>query len=89
VLKADNIKLTVVQEFGGFDILVYRIVVNLEAYLSRIVVGVTGVRHDNDTGVQIRAGYRDRLMKIMGEGGDSATARKMIADECNALEPAH
>jgi hypothetical protein len=28
-------------------------------------------------------------MQIMREGGDSAVARKMIADECNALEGHH
>ena len=28
-------------------------------------------------------------MKVLGEGCDSATAREMIADKCNALELAH
>src|SRR5258708_26616334 len=68
---------------------VARLFPNLKAYRRRIIIATTGVRHGDDTGFQIRARHRDRPMKILGKGSDSATTRKVIAKECNALELTH
>ena len=66
-----------VQELGGLNIIVDRFVVNLEAHSRGIVIGAVGLRHGDDTGLQIRSGGRDCSMKIMGECRYAATARKM------------
>ena len=65
------------------------LVLDLEAHGRRIVVGAAGVSHRDHAGLQIRAVERDRPMKIVGEGRDAAAARKMVADERNALERVH
>ena len=48
-------KRCVVQEFGRLNIVVDRLVVDLEAHGRRIVIGAAGVRHGDDAGLQIRA----------------------------------
>ena len=89
VLKANNVETRAVQEFGGLDIIADRFVVNFEAHGRRIVIGAVGIRHGDDAGLQIRPGGRNRPMKIMGKGRDTATARKIIADEGDALKGFH
>ena len=89
VLEANDVEALIVQELGGLDIFVDRFVVDLKAHGRRIVIGAAGIRHGDDAGLQIRASRRDRPMKIMGEGRDSAAARKMIADERNTLKRFH
>ena len=89
VLQANDVEMPLVQKLGGLDVLRDRFVVDLEAHGRRIVVAVAGVRHRDDASLQLRANGRDRLMKVMGEGRDSAAAGQMIADEGNAPERAH
>ena len=81
MLKANDVEPRCVQEIGGLRITVDRLVVDLEPHGRRIVIGAARIVHGNDTGLQIRPGCRNRPMQIMGEGGDAAAARKMIADE--------
>ena len=89
VLKGDDVEARIVQKFGGLNIFVDHFVVNLKAHGRRIVIGAAGIGHGDDAGLQIRAIERDRPMQIVGEGCDAAAARKMIADECNALKLLH
>ncbi len=89
VLKANDVEARIVQKLGSLNILADRFVVDLEAHSRRIVIGAAGVRHGDDAGLEIRASCRDRAMKIMGKGRDSAAARKMIADERNTLKRFH
>jgi hypothetical protein len=89
VLKADDVETCLVQKFGTPSIFVAYLFSNLIAYCRGIVIGATGVRHGDDAGFQLRSGYRDRSMKIMGKGSDSAAARKMIAYERNTPERTH
>jgi hypothetical protein len=62
---------------------------NLQADRWRIVISVTGVRHGDDAGFQVRAIHCDRAMKIVGKGRDAAATGQMIADERNTLERTH
>jgi hypothetical protein len=89
VLKAHDVETRIVQKLGSLNILSNRFVVDLEAHSWRVVIGATGVRHGDDAGLQIRASGRDRPMKIVRKGSDSATARKVIPDERNTMERAH
>ena len=89
VLKANNVEPFSVQKISGSRIAIGRLLGDLEAHSPRVVITATGIVHSHHAGLQIRAGCRDRSMQIMGEGGDTAAARKMIADECNALEGLH
>ena len=89
VLKGNNVEAGIVQELGRLNIIADFFVVNLKAHSRRIVIGATGVRHCDDAGLKIRPSCRDRQMKIMGKGSDSATARKVIADECYTLKRFH
>jgi hypothetical protein len=89
VLKGDNVETCIVQKLGTLSIFVDHFFANLKAYRRRIIIATTGVRHGKDAGFHIRARHRDRPMKIMGKGSDSATTRKVIANECNAVELTH
>ena len=86
MLKANNVERRCVQEIGGLGITVDGLLSDLETHGCRIVIGAARIVHGNDAGLQIRPGCRDRPMQVMGEGGNTAAARKMIADERNALE---
>ena len=89
VLKTHDVESRIVQKLGSLNILADRFIVDLKAHSWRVVIAATGVRHGDDAGLQIRASYRDRPMKIMGKGSDSAAARKMIPDERNPMERVH
>jgi hypothetical protein len=47
------------------------------------------VCHCDDAGLEIRASGRDRSMKIVGEGRNSAAAWKMVADKSHTLKRFH
>ena len=89
MLQGNNVEPRSVQEIGGLRIAIDRLLLDLETHGRRIVIGAAGIVHGNDAGLQIRARCRDRPMQIMREGGNSAAARKMIADERNTLEWFH
>ena len=89
VLKGNDVEACIVQELGGLNIVADHFVANLEAHSRRIVVGATRVRHGDDAGLEVRASCRDRPMKIMGKGSNSAATRKMIADERHTLKQFH
>jgi len=59
-----------------------------ESYRRRIIIATTGVRHGDDAGFQIGASSRSPD-EDHGKGSDSAATRKVIANECNALELTH
>jgi hypothetical protein len=89
MLKANNVKRRCVQECGSLRIAVDGLVLDLEPHGRRIVIGTAGIVHGNDAGLQVRPGCRNRPMQVVGEGGDTAAAGKMIADERNALKWLH
>ena len=89
MLKGNNVEPRSVQEIGGFGITIDRLLLDLETHGRRIVIGAAGVVHGSDAGLQPGTRHRDRPMQIMGEGGDAAAARKVIADERNTIEWFH
>ena len=89
VLKANDVELRGIQELCSLRIVLNAFVADLESHGRWIVIGTIGIVHGNHTGLQTGAGGRHRLMQIVGEGGDPATARKMIADERNTMQWFH
>ena len=89
VLNANDIVTGVVQELGRLNVVVDIFGRNFKAHSLRIVIGATRIRHRYDAGLEIGTGHRNRAMKVMGKGRDAAEARKMIANECYALNWLH
>src|SRR6266542_3252477 len=89
VLEGNNVEFPIVEKLGCLAVVADRLVVNLETHSPGIVVGAARIRHGDDAGLEIRASCGDSPMKIMGKGGDSATAREVIADEGHTLERFH
>ena len=83
MLKGNNVEPRSVQEIGGFCISIDRLLLDLETHGRRIVIGAAGIVHGSDAGLQPWTRHRNSPMQIMGEGGDAAAPRKMIADERN------
>ena len=81
VLQADRVDTLGVEECRGATIVVDILLADLEPNARRIVIIAPGVGHRDDRGLEVGTSRRDRLMQIVGEGGDSAAARKLVADE--------
>ena len=71
------------------NIVVGHLFTDLKLHRRRIVIVAPRVRHGDNASFKIGASSRDCLMKIMGEGRDSAAAREIIPDEGHTLEQFH
>ena len=89
VLQGNDVEACIVQDLGRPNIVVDHFVADLEAHGRGVVMAATRVRHGDDASLEIRASGRDRPMKIVRKGSDSATTRKMIANERHTLKQFH
>jgi hypothetical protein len=89
MLQRDDIEPGSVEELGRLHIVIYHLVANLDAHGCRVVVDPAGLGHGYDAHVQIWARICDGYVEIVREGSDSTSARQVIADERDTLEPFH
>ena len=81
VLEGDDVGVREVQEVGRPEVAVQVRFGDLEPDLRRVVVPFEAIvdRHDGALGLRKPSGYRGE--HVVGEGGDPALARKIVADE--------
>ena len=81
VLERDDVGVREVQEVGRPEVAVQILLGDLEPDLRRVVVSFGAIvdRHDGALGLREPAGHRG--VHVVGEGGDPALAREIVADE--------
>ena len=77
------------RDFGCANVVVDRLLLDLEPDARGIVVGLMRIGHRDDRGAETWVCRRERLMKIVGECRDAAAAWKLISDEGDPVKSGH